>query len=272
MGGDIVDCLKARAGLWPPERPRLVGDEVAAARKHVRDCRECDEYFAQDRALLDLYDRARRAPAPLTVRERVFDALARARWETQGDEHTQRSNPQLRSTAEAVRHRLLRFGALPMAMAAVLALVLVGDFGPTRDGAEYDPDMFVEDYLRRAVGQDHIETSDPAEVVRFLQRELGLRIEPLRSAGLDLQRAEICLLEGRRGAMIVYKQNGTEVAHYLIPREDAEARVPALSGRTQLDPSDMPVVTWATPRVEQALVGELDSERLLQIAGQGSSQ
>jgi len=159
-----------------------------------------------------------------------------------------------------------------MAVAVVLALVLVGEFGPTGPGAEYDPDMFVEDYLRRAVGQDHIETTDPAEVTRFLQRELGLRIEPIRSAGLALQRAEICLLEGRRGAMIVYKQNGTEVAHYLIPREEATAREPALSGRPQIDPGDMPVVTWATPRVEQALVGELDSERLLQMAGRGSSQ
>jgi hypothetical protein len=77
-----MDCTRARTGLWPPERPRLVVGDVAAARAHVRACENCTAYFAQDRALLDLYDRARRTPAPLPVREHVFDALARARSAT----------------------------------------------------------------------------------------------------------------------------------------------------------------------------------------------
>jgi len=268
-----MNCSDARVGLWPPERPRLVGGEVAAARRHVSDCGACGAYFAQDRALLDLYDRARRVPAPLDVRERVFDALARARWGTHRDRLSAGEQPRSeepRSTARAVRHHLRRLGTLPTAVAAVLALVLVSEFRPIAKTSGYDSDMFVEDYLRRAVGQDHIETANPAEVTRFLERELGLRIEPIRSAGLDLQRAEICLLEGRRGAMIVYKQNGVQVAHYLIPRDDAEARAPALSGRPRLDAGDMPVVTWATPRVEQALVGEVGAEQLLQMAGRGS--
>ena len=59
-----MDCTEARAGLWPPEQPRLVGDEVAAARLHVEGCDDCREYFEQDRALLDWYDRVRRHPAP----------------------------------------------------------------------------------------------------------------------------------------------------------------------------------------------------------------
>jgi hypothetical protein len=272
-----MDCSKARAGLWPPERPRLVGDDVAIARKHVSDCPECEAYFAQDRALLDLYDRTRRVPAPLAVRERVFDALARARWDVRRHEGagatplpTTPTHP-WRATTRAVKLGLLRFGALPTAVAAVMALVVIAEFRPGGGTPAYDSDMFVEDYLRRAVGQDHIVTSDPAEVTRFLERELGIRIEPIQSAGLDLQRAEICLLEGQRGAMIVYKKDGAEVSHYLIPRDDAEAREPALSGRTRLDPSDMPVVTWATPRVEQALVGQVGSERLIEMATRGSS-
>jgi len=63
-----MDCQRAREGLWPPERPRLVGDEVAEARAHVEACPECAEYFDQDRVLLELYDRARGESAPINLR------------------------------------------------------------------------------------------------------------------------------------------------------------------------------------------------------------
>jgi len=287
-----MDCSNARATLWPPEKPRLVGGDVAKARSHVSDCEVCGDYFAQDRELLEVYDRARRVRAPSDVRERVFDALAGARWDTR------RGNPdrsadsgvpseaigdatsEAESTVEAEslaatlgligRSYLQRFGAWPIAAAAILALVIITNMG-TAPSAE-DANVFVEDYLRRAVGQDFIETNDPAEVTRFLQRELGLSFDPIRLAGLDLTRAEICLLEGRRGAMIVYETDGAEVSHYVVPRDDATRRAPALSTRAGSTATEMPVVTWATPNVEQALVGEVGADQLLRIAGRGSSE
>lgn len=131
--------------------------------------------------------------------------------------------------------------------------------------------MFVEDYLRRAVGDDHIETQDPAEVTRFLQRELGVRFEPILLAGLEISRAEICLLKDQRGAMIVYHEQGARVTHYLVPTSDATVRSPAISGNRGARAS-MPVVTWATPNLEQALVGEVDAHRLLEIAAISSSR
>jgi hypothetical protein len=155
-----------------------------------------------------------------------------------------------------------------MAMAAVLALVLFTDASTVRSADA--PNVFVEDYLRRAVGQDFIETHDPGEVMHFLERELGLHFTPITLAGLNLMRAEICLLDGQRGAMIVYEKDGAEVSHYVVPRDDATRRAPALSTR-EGDTADMPVVTWATPNIEQALVGEVGSAQLLEIAGRGSS-
>ncbi len=251
-----MDCAEARAGLWPPEHPRLVGDEVAAARLHIEGCDDCAEYFEQDRALLDLYDRVRRHPAPLDVRESVFNALSRARWAGV-------------SATSPPRPNWMRLGAWPLAIAASLAVIMLAELRPTTPASADDPAMFVEDYLRRAVGQDHMETDDPNEVRRFLQRELGMQLQPLRFAGLVLERVEICLLEGRRGAMIVYRKDGAEVSHYLVPREGTGQRAPALSEGA--GGVGVPVVTWSTTHVEQALVGEITSEQLLEIATRGSS-
>lgn len=254
----LLDCNSAREGLWPPEQPRLHQSDVAEARAHVEECEECQAYFRQDRALLDVYERVRSSRAPIEVREGVFDALSKARWAAT-------------SAEGANRWTRLRVGVL--AGAAVVSLAAVGLLATERTHPEAvdDTSVFVEDYLRRAVGQDRVETSDPGEVRRFLQRELGLQLRPFALAGLEIQRVEICLLEGRRGAMIVYMQDGTQISHYLVPREGAEQRAPTLSSYAGAAPSgDMPVVTWATPRVEQALVGELSSRELLRLATLGA--
>jgi len=127
--------------------------------------------------------------------------------------------------------------------------------------------VFVEDYLRRAVGQDRIASSDPNEVRRWLAREFGMSMTPLQAAGLEVQGAEICLLEGRRGAMIVYRIGGAMVSHYLVPRDGTRPSEPVVSRRaSRSGVVTPPIVIWSTAAVEQALVGEVGSEELLRLA------
>ncbi len=264
-----MNCSTAREALWPPEKPRLAGEGVLLAREHIEDCADCQEYFRQDRHLLDAYCRLREERAPRRIRERVFDSLARERAGN--------------LTAELNRDAQLGPGslALPRWMVATAAsLVLLSALGTTamwmnRPSARpATGELFVDDYLRRAVGQDNIVTSDPAEISRFLVKELGLLITPLQIEGLRLAGAEVCFLDGRRGAMIRYRQNGHEVTHYLIPREGVEERAPRRLGilpggfEDQAAPS---VITWATPSIEQALVGAVSAERLMSIARKASS-
>ena len=257
-----MDCLSAREELWPPERLRLHESEVEAARAHVDSCRSCRLYFEQDRALLDLYARVRSSPAPRELRESVFDALAHARLE--------REQSALDRGAKLRRRRGMMAGAA--ALAASLAVLAVGMPDRAEAPSVDDPGLFAEDYLRRAVREDHIVTSDPHEVSRFVQRELGMNLAPLQLAGLELESAEVCLIRGRRGAMIVYKSADGPVSHYLIPFEGAGTRDPAIADYGDAAaPAPMPVVTWSTPHLEQALVGEIEAEELLRIAAVAAS-
>lgn len=252
--------------MWPPDQPRLARGEVLEAREHVDSCPECREYFEQDRILLDAYERLGQGEAPFEVREKVFDALAQARWE----EMDGKRRP---GAAFPVSRWVTRSGWAVLLAAGIAAVTFglpqAAPSGEQQAAVVDDGAVFVEDYLRRAVGQDHIVTSSPEEVGRFLTRELGMQVSPIFLEGLELESAEICLLEGRRGAMIVYKQDGAAVAHYIVPREGTEPREPAVLGRE--GPGEMPVVTWSSPSVEQALVGELSPEVLLRIARHGSS-
>ena len=183
-----MNCSEARHALWPPERPRLAEAEVLEARRHLQGCPSCESYFAQDRSLLDAYERAGKERAPQILRERVFDALAR-----------ERAKGLVSAVAEAPagvegqpRRNVSRRWIL--AAAASVAGLMAGGFAASLrnvpDGLN-DGGLFAEDYLRRAVSQERIVSSDAAEIGRFLTRELGRAIRPLQVAGLRLTGAEI---------------------------------------------------------------------------------
>ena len=254
-----MNCSEARHALWPPERPRLAEAEVLEARRHVRGCPSCESYLAQDRALLAAYDRASQQRAPQILRERVFDALARERS---------------RSLGLAPTRLVSRRWAVAVAAASVAGL-LAGGFAVSLrsvpDGLD-DGGLFAEDYLRRAVSQERLVSSDAAEIGRFLTRELGRSIMPLQRAGLHLTSAEICLIEGRRGAMIQYIEDGRKISHYLIPQEGTRQRdpEPASMWSSSGGAGGPSLITWATPEIEQALLGEVPEARLIELARNAS--
>ncbi len=154
-------------------------------------------------------------------------------------------------------------------MASVVGLLAGGFAVSLRNVPEAldDGGLFAEDYLRRAVAQERIASSDPGEVSRFLTRELGRPIQPLQVAGLRLTSAEICLIEGRRGAMIQYVQDGKEISHYLIPRDGTQQRDPEPASAWSSGGAGGPaLITWATPAIEQALVAEVPEDQLVELA------
>jgi anti-sigma factor RsiW len=237
--------------LWPPDQPRLAEAEVLEARSHVQECSACESYFEQDRALLDAYQRASQERAPRALRERVFDSLARERAKGLAIEHP-RVLPR--------RWALVVAASLVGLLAGGFAVSVLGGPEAPRDGG-----LFAEDYLRRAVAEEKIVSSDIAEVTRFLTRELGRPIQPLQVAGLSVTSAEVCLIEGRRGAMIQYVEDGHQISHYLIPKEGTRGRdpEPAPMWGSQGGPA---LITWATPEIEQALVGEVSEDHLIALA------
>ena len=254
-----MNCTEARYALWPPERPRLAAEAVLEARLHVESCEACQGYFEQDRLLLDVYDRVSRQRTPRRVRERVFDSLARERARTLGVPDN--------ADAGVPSFTRRRWALAAVSSIAALFVVALGSFLVERSASQEEAGLFVEDYLRRAVGEDRIITSDPNEISRFLTRELGLPITPMEVDGLRLAGAEICLLDGRRGAMISYIEDGREISHYVVPKSGAVQREPAVFSQLASGGAAGPsVITWATPQVEQALVGEVAPDRLMELA------
>lgn len=268
-----MNCDRARELLWPPERPQLASPAILEAREHVRTCEACSDYLAQDEALVAAFRSSREIQAPPEVRERIFDALARERTAAE----SRRSQSRMLTALSVAA--LFALATLPAVNLLVTRPSQNSDRAAEGAGARGIPTdaSFVEDFLRRAVQAEHIQTSDPTEVARFLARELDMeRTIPLAFPRFDLAGAEICIVEGVRGAVVVYKRDGKVLYHYLIPKDGGNTLEPSLSAARPPEWSGLvefpAVVTWASHGIQQALVSDVSPNELLALARELATQ
>lgn len=272
-----MTCEQAMDALWPPERPRMAASDLLKARAHVDQCDRCRRFLTFDEGLRLSGGLSLPEAAPDDARERLFDSLARGRIG--------------HGTADSSRHsepRGLRgSGWLPgVGLVALLLILFAGVLvrnGPSRSGAqaasagatltqEESAAAFVDDFLRRAVQTKQLTTSDPREVVAFIRSELGLTTVPtLAVPALDLMGVEVCIVEGTRGAVVLYKRDGAVVYRYLIPGTENRGTGVTLArtggSEWPTDDSEPVVVRWADASgLHQALVSDLPATELLSLA------
>lgn len=248
-----MDCARARAVIWPPDQPKLVRANLVAAREHVDACASCRAHFEIDRMLEEARHGLLMNAAPRAIRERVFEAVARRRSG--------------RGIDQARRRRPFALVAIALIVASLFGAGLVTYIAHNTSTDRRLETAFVDDYVRLAVREDHVVTPDTAEVRRFLMRELGRSIAPLTAPGVRIAGAEVCLLRGRRGAMISYETRAGKLSYYLVPRPGAPERPPAVSRSTSTRGTTL--VTWVSDGIERALVGPQPPERLLALARGG---
>ncbi len=218
-----MTCEEALDEIEKEAGPRLCADRLAEAHAHVASCPRCAAVL-RERGVAVEPARSKRAPASLHAR--VLDTI-----EAQ-DHHDQRI-------------RWLRRGSVPAVMMAVaVALVAMAPEGPT-------PEPYVEDQLRRAPLPTLEAPSQRADGASFVARELGVSFTASEMPFLRLVAAEICILRGRRAAMLTYEIEGGTVAHYVHVSHGGERSPEFMEPREGDGPT---VVGWASDDLEHALV------------------
>lgn len=254
----MLDCDEVREILWPMDRPREYVEGEGSARAHIEMCPACQAFFRRDVAITEALRRhGLQAHAPLELRERVFDALAR--------ERALGPRPRLRASVPGWLARTLPIGA---AAAVVLAIGVGAGVWETRSDrvparlAATDG-VYVQDFLSRAVEADVVDAPDPEAVTAFFMRELGVKVEPVALEAGRMNRALICLIEGERAAMVEYEIGGRTIAHYLVPVTDERVGAPDVRSGSE---AGVQVVSWSDDRFEHALVSDLSADDLTELA------
>lgn len=255
-----MDCTEVRRVLWPADALRVSDDDVAEALEHAQQCPNCARFLEEDRRVAALVrENVPRLRAPRDLRERLFTALAR-----------ERAGPSAREPGRWPR----RYVAVAMLVLAGLSAGTVGHWLMHRERASKSPAaVFAEDYLRRVVEQETLNSTDRTEIGAFFARELGVAMPPPEIPEFEIRRAVICMMNGRRGGVVEYRSVGHHLSYYLLPIGEGELTAPTgldvrfVEGDLGLPASlaterGLSVATWRDGEHQHAVVGSLEPEEL----------
>ena len=242
-----MPCGRARRLLWPDAGLRAVSPEVEAAERHVAGCEGCRAFLEEMRHTAAVVrDLAPRPEAPRTARNRLFQAIARAR--------TGSSKP---------RHpRVAKWAGLAAAIALAASLAVVWG---SRGAAGPDPIAgLAEDHMRATRGEGLV-SSDSAVVAGWLASRLPFAMDVPRLPSLELRGARLCLMDGRRGGVVEYSAAGRLVSYFVVPSWPA-GRAPARGEVHVTSRQGFHVAAWQEPGLVHALVGDLPEATLAELA------
>jgi hypothetical protein len=244
-----ISCGRARRVLWPDAGPHAVTPETELAERHVADCAECHRFLEEMGRLGRLtHEFAPRPRAPRDVRDRLFKAVARARS----------GGPVLS------RHRMASWVGLASVLALLAGVAL--EWG-RRGVTPSDPFTgLAEDHMRATRG-DGLVSDDSALVSQWLAARLPFAMDVPKLPGLRIRGARLCIMDGRRGGVVEYSDQGRSISYFVLPDLEPVERPPAPSGDLQSAVrAGYRVVTWREPGLVHALVGDLPEATLVSLA------
>lgn len=243
-----MHCGKARRLLWPDERPRAVTGDLARAHDHLEGCETC-QAFLRNMATLrhQVRQAARPVAAPIEVRNRLYDSIARARTAT-----------------PPPRVRWLHW---PAAAAAVAVLAAAGSWA-VLDGSLSGDDPFADLAYGHslALGGDGIVSADPDSVSSWLSSRVPFAARVPLFPNAKLEGAHLCMSQCRQGVVMEYQVGTGMVSYFVMPADVTEDEI---TPPDQLDTavrSGYRIASWREPGLLHVMVGNLPAAVITDLA------
>ncbi|MDE2149326.1 MAG: hypothetical protein KGJ55_05720 [Gammaproteobacteria bacterium] len=248
-----IDCVRCRRWLLTvAPGPRVVSAESAPAQAHLQACAACRAYADETLDWRRLGGRlCGGMTAPADVRQRVFRelALARTRW-LRGERPRQPRGWQVAA----------------LGLFAALLVIVGARLWPVSSTGIDVAAAVVEDHWRD-LHRQHIDSTDPAVVQRWLSQRLPIPVRVAALPGAALRDARLCFLRNRLGAVLRYRVDGAMVSYYIMPAVAGDAAADRdRSAIQQESEQGYNVVLWRERGLLHALVGDLPRSRLLILA------
>ena len=245
-------CGRARRVLWPDGAPRAATAEVIDAQRHLDACVDCRRFMEEMRSVAaTIAAAAPREMAPADVRERLFTAVARER-----------------AGAESRRSRRAWMLRLAAAVAAVAIFVAGGVWLREQAADPRGGDLMArlaDDHMRSR-SESHL-AAGRAELIRsWLTPQVSFAVHVPSLPNATLRGARVALVDGRRSAVIEYEVQGATVSYFVIPQSNGGTNQAGPIRLEMAARAGYRMVAWQEPGLLHAMVGDLSSTQLTQLA------
>ncbi len=236
--------------------------------EHLQECPECTDLVAAERAVrAAVRQQAATAPLPQTEKQQLIRRAMqqrRHRW------------PQLATLREAVQWRDVGLGA---AVATAMLLVFLNPVRGLLSGDNaahkfvHETAMAYHTYLDQDVPME-VKTSDDGQLIRWANDVIGhsLHVPCITDKAAQLVGGRLCRLRDRKGLAMKYRHEGSDLLVFafrdaalslpdrrMTPTEAGNFYVRHVEGR--------PVILWQRAGVTYSMVGDIDHQVLLRVAG-----
>lgn len=253
-----IRCGRARRLLWPDEALRVLDPELEEARAHLEECEACERFIADMRRARErVRVLAPRPEAPPEVRERLFTALARERAALP-PAPAKRSSPFGRPG-----RRGAAIAAAVLGLLATMLVVAVRREDPSLAGVPIA--AITEDHIR-ALQDQAIRTSATDSLSAWLAARVAFAVNVPEIPDVPLEGGRLCLLDGRRSAVLRYRVDGRPVSYYMIPAGLGEEPAADPGRFVHEAEAGYRIVTWRAAGLVHALVGDVPRDRLTEVA------
>lgn len=244
-----MNCSEARKINYLSERLELVTQERLDAKRHVKECRECKEFFDSEKAFASmLRNAARKEAAPDELRERILGM----------------KQPEKRVSLKAV------YTALAVA-ASILIVTMTGIIIKSGMEEPFLAGRLVEDHIKFLPFQEtQITSSVPDDVKAWFRGKVDFPVNiPALSA--RLKGGRLCKLDKRRLALLFYERNGSQISLFITDELDLqrikEGKEVVLSGKKirLIEEKGYNLLMWQEGGLTYSLVSELSMEEIKKL-------
>ena len=264
----MLSCEQCRKYLGFYLDQALGVKESLEVQEHLQDCQECTDLAAAECSLRAVVrQQAATVPLPEADKRRMIRLAMHQpshKW------------PWLEKLREAVQWRDLVLGAALSAAVLLVFLSPVRDLLIGHDAAHkfvHETALAYHTYLHHDVPME-VETSDDVHLARWANDvvERNFRVPCITDEAAQLVGGRVCRLRDRKGLAMKYRHQDSDLLVFafrdaslslpdrrMTPTAAGDFYVRHVSGR--------PVILWQRAGVTYSLVGDIDHQALLRVAG-----
>jgi len=257
-----MECGEARKILYLTSGVESLTSEAVEAKRHIKHCAECAEFFREEETLKNLIrERAPREKAPPSLRESILGKI--------GKRHGQKSSNRLYNIFLSGKVMKMVPPVL-IGMFLILAASSIFYFVSLNQGHQSLAALLAEDHITNIPEAAQILSSEPISVEDWFRGKVDFVVKVPELRGATLHGGRLCRIKNHRIALLFYEKDKKTISLFVM--DDSLVDLPSI-GKIEIHGKKLHyqsekgcnLIFWREQGVVYALVSDIHRGELTRL-------